>query len=259
MGWKGHIRRFFIRFSSFQAMVEEADGKDLSGAMRVLVIEDEAAIARVIRRGLEQAHYRVDVAENGAQGLKMAMEGGYSLLILDLMLPGVDGWRICEELRSRRDRVPILMLTARSGLEDRVRGLEMGADDYLPKPFEFPELLARVRALIRRDKVHKTRHIRIADLEIDTAQRRVWRAGTEIALSHREYDLLEALAAHEGQVLTRETIQERVWMDEESYSNTVDVYIGLLRKKVDAGHAVKLIQTVRGAGYTLRRPEEDER
>jgi two-component system copper resistance phosphate regulon response regulator CusR len=224
--------------------------------MRVLVIEDEAAIARVIRRGLEQAHYRVDVAENGALGLKMAMEGGYSLLILDLMLPGVDGWRICEELRSRPDPIPILMLTARGALEDRVRGLEIGADDYLPKPFEFPELLARVRALIRRDKVHKSRHIRIADLEIDTARRRVTRAGAEIALSHREYDLLEALAAREGQILTRETIQERVWMDEESYSNTVDVYIGLLRKKVDAGHAVKLIQTVRGVGYTLRRPEE---
>ena len=128
----------------------------------------------------------------------------------------------------------------------------------MPKPFEFPELLARVRALLRRDKVHRTRVIQVADLEIDTAQRRVTRAGAEIGLSHREYDLLEALAAHESQVLTREVIQERIWMDEDSYSNTVDVYIGMLRKKIDAGHARKLIQTVRGLGYTLRVPEAEE-
>jgi two-component system copper resistance phosphate regulon response regulator CusR len=137
-----------------------------------------------------------------------------------------------------------------------VQGLEAGADDYLAKPFEFPELLARVRALVRRDKVHRARVIRVADLEIDTAMRRVTRGGTAIPLSHREYDLLEALAASEGRVLTREVIQERIWRDEESYSNTVDVYIGLLRKKIDAGSDVKLIQTVRGLGYTLRRPDE---
>ena len=223
--------------------------------MKVLLVEDEAAIARVIRRGLEQAHFTVEHAADGAQGLEMAQQGQYALVILDVMLPGRNGWQICEALREGRSRVPILMLTALGAVDDRVRGLEMGADDYLPKPFDFSELLARVRALLRRDKMHRARRITVADLEIDTAQRRVTRANVEIGLSHREYELLESLAAHEGQVLTREVIQERIWQDDESYSNTVDVYIGLLRKKIDAGHAMKLIQTVRGVGYTLRRPD----
>ncbi len=221
---------------------------------RILVVEDDRAIARVVRRGLEQAHFLVDVAVDGEQGLEWASTTTYGLVILDVMLPRMDGWSVCEQLRQQRNRVPILMLTARGALDDRVKGLEAGADDYLPKPFEFPELLARVRALLRRDKIHRTRVIRIADLEIDTSERTVKRAGTEVSLSQREYDLLEALAAREGQVLTREVIQERVWMDEESYSNTVDVYVGLLRKKIDAAHSVKLIQTVRGVGYALRRP-----
>ncbi|HEV2474162.1 MAG TPA: response regulator transcription factor, partial [Chthonomonadales bacterium] len=147
------------------------------------------------------------------------------------------------------------MLTARDSVDDRVKGLDIGADDYLPKPFDFKELLARIRALLRRDKVHHTRIIRVADLEIDTAQRRVMRGGAAIGLSAREYDLLCALAANESRVLSREAIQERVWNDDESYSNTVDVYIGMLRKKIDAASAVKLIHTVRGAGYTLRLPE----
>ena len=226
--------------------------------MRILLVEDDLPIARVVRAGLEQAHFQVDVAEDGETGLRMARENDYALLILDIMLPRLDGWQVCEALRRSRSRVPILMLTARGAVEDRVRGLETGADDYLPKPFEFPELLARVRALIRRERVHRTRIIRVADLEIDTVQRRVTRAGAPIGLSQREYDLLEALAAHEGQVFTRDVIQERIWQDEESYSNTVDVYVGLLRKKVDAGHAIKLIQTVRGVGYTLRLPDTEE-
>jgi DNA-binding response OmpR family regulator len=224
--------------------------------MKILLVEDEPGIARLICRGLEGAGYTVETASDGARGLALARENAYGLLILDLMLPRIDGLRVCEEMREDSSRVPILMLTARDATEDRVRGLDAGADDYLPKPFAFPELLARVRALLRRDKVHRTRVLRVADLVIDTAQRRVTRAGREIGLSHREYELLEALAAHEGRVLTREAIQERVWMDEESYSNTVDVYIGLLRKKIDADGAPKLIQTVRGQGYTLRVPEE---
>lgn len=227
--------------------------------MKILVIEDEAAIAAVVRRGLEQARYQVEVAEDGARGLELALTENFSLILLDLMLPKLDGWQVCEELRAQRCRTPILMLTARGQVLDRVKGLEMGADDYLAKPFEFIELLARVRALLRRDKVHKARVFRVADLEIDTSTHRVTRAGKEIALSPREYTLLEALAAHEGQVLTREAIQDRVWMDEEAYSNTVDVYIGMLRKKVDAESETKLIHTVRGAGYTLRRPNPGER
>jgi DNA-binding response OmpR family regulator len=226
--------------------------------MRILLIEDEAAIAKVIKRGLEQEKYTVSVAGEGNQGLAMAQESEYALIILDLMLPGIDGWTICEELRSLRYRTPILMLTARGEVADRVRGLELGADDYLTKPFDFTELLARVRALLRRDRIHKARIIRIADLEIDTGTRQVTRAGREIALSQREYLLLEALAAREGQTLTRELIQEQVWMDEESLSNTVDVYIGLLRKKIDADYPDKLIHTVRGLGYVLRRPTSED-
>ena len=223
--------------------------------MKILVVEDNEAIARMIRRGLEGEGYQVDVAEEGDDGFARASTDGYGLILLDVMLPRRDGWSICEGLRERGSRVPILMLTARDGVGDRVKGLDIGADDYLPKPFAFPELSARVRALLRRDRMHRTRIIRVADLVIDTGQRLVTRAGAQICLSHREYELLEALAANERQVLTRETIQERVWMDDGAYSNTVDVYINMLRKKIDAAHDVKLIHTVRGAGYTLRVPE----
>ncbi len=225
--------------------------------MKILLIEDEPGIARLIRRGLEDAGYAVEATANGRQGLEMAEEKSYNLLLLDLMVPGLDGWQVCEALRAQGSQLPILMLTARDAVTDRVRGLDLGADDYLPKPFEFPELLARVRALLRRDRVHRSRVIQVDDLIIDTGQRRVTRAGVEVGLSHREYELLEALAAHESQVLTREVIQERIWMDEDSYSNTVDVYIGMLRKKIDAGHSRKLIQTVRGLGYTLRVPDAE--
>src|ERR1044072_9408845 len=210
----------------------------------------------VVRQGLEEAKFQVDVANDGARGLDMALNNNYSAIVLDLMLPKLDGLRVCEELRARKVRTPILMLTARDSVKDRVTGLEVGADDYLPKPFDFDELLARVRALLRRDKVNKARVFRVADLGVDTGSLIVKLAGKELTLTRREYTLLEALAAREGQVLTRELIQERVWMDEESYSNTVDVYIGSLRKKVDAGHEQKLIHTVHGLGYTLRRPED---
>jgi len=220
--------------------------------MKILLVEDDPGIARLISRTLEQAGYDVEVAYDGSAGLTTARESSYGLLILDVMLPGIDGWRICEELRERGNRVPILMATARDMVDDRVRGLEIGADDYISKPFQIEELVARVRALLRRDKIHRARVIRVADLVIDTAQRQVTRAGISIGLSHKEYELLEALASHESQVLTREIIQERVWMDQDSYSNTVDVYINMLRKKIDAGHNVKLIQTIRGWGYTLR-------
>jgi two-component system copper resistance phosphate regulon response regulator CusR len=224
--------------------------------MKILLIEDESAIAGIIKQGLEEAHYRVVAVGDGAQGLAMASEGLYSLIILDIMLPGMDGWTVCQRLRELRNSTPILMLTARDNVRDKVRGLEIGADDYLSKPFNFSELLARVNALIRRDRMHKTKVITIGDLIIDTAARRVERAGKEVALTEREFTLLEALASHEGQVLTRESIQERVWLDEDSYSNTVDVYIGTLRKKIDAAYDEKLIRTVHGVGYTLRRSSE---
>jgi DNA-binding response OmpR family regulator len=226
--------------------------------MKILVIEDDEVIADLVRMGLEEARFAVDVARDGDSGLRKALEGEYGLIILDLMLPGQDGWQICAALRARRRVVPILMLTARDGVDDRVRGLDTGADDYLPKPFDFAELLARVRALLRRDKVHRARVIQVADLTIDTGGGQVWRAGKEIRLTPREYTLLEALAANEGRVLTRDVIQQRVWRDDESFPNTVNVHINALRRKIDADHAVKLIHTVHGLGYTLREPATDE-
>lgn len=227
--------------------------------MRILLIEDEEDIADVVRLGLEEARYTVDIASDGLTGLQMASEQRYALLLLDVMLPGISGWEVCQRLRARRDLMPILMLTARDASADRVRGLDTGADDYLPKPFDFPELLARIRALLRRDKMHRTRVIRISDLVIDTSARRVFRNNKEISLTEREYTLLEALATHEGRALSREFIQERVWNDEASASNTVDAYIRLLRKKLDTAQTQKLIQTVHGVGYALRAaPDEEE-
>ncbi len=220
--------------------------------MRLLLIEDDPGIAEVVQQGLSEAGYDVEVAIDGHEGLRKANEQNYELIVLDLMLPGINGLKICEELRIRRDTTPILMVTALDSVQDRVRGLENGADDYLLKPFEFDELLARVRALLRRDKIHKRRVIHISDLVIDTGNRSVKRGSKTIPLSPREYTLLEALATREGQTLTRELILDRVWLDEDSYSNTVDVYIGTLRKKIDANHDEKLIHTVHGQGYVLR-------
>lgn len=237
--------------------------------MRLLLVEDEAALACRIRESLEEASYTVDWARDGGEALALAREREYAAIILDLLLPGVDGWEVCETLRRRLpwprtsggpgnpDPTPILMLTARGSLEDRIRGFEIGADDYLPKPFALPELRVRVRALIRRAAVHRTRLIRIGDLEIDTEARRVRRSGREISLTPREYSLLEALARHEGRVLSREYIQERVWQDDESYSNTIAVRMRQLRQKIDDGHAVRLIHTVYGQGYVLRAPETE--
>jgi len=224
--------------------------------LKILLIEDEAPIAAVIKKGLEKAHFTVDVARDGEEGLAKAMDGGYALILLDLMLPKRDGWSVCQALRSRRDRTPIVMLTARDAVNDRVKGLEMGADDYLPKPFAFSELLARVRAQVRRDGSYRARLLKLRDVEIDTVARRVTRAGTEVALTPREYTLLEALATHEGEPLRRETILERVWMDPDgAASNVVDVHINTLRRKIDSGTDQRLIHTVHGVGYVLRLPD----
>jgi DNA-binding response OmpR family regulator len=221
-------------------------------------VEDEEGIAEAVRRGLEKASYRVDVTASGEEGLALACQGGYALLILDVMLPDIDGCLVCERLRRARSPLPVLMLTARDAVSDRVHGLESGADDYLIKPFDFSELLARVRALLRRDKVHRKRVIEIGDLCIDTTAHRVSRAGRQIALSPREYALLETLAMAEGRVLTREALQETVWSDEDVYPNTVDVCIGHLRRKMDQGYAAKLIRTVHGIGYCLEAEPEEE-
>lgn len=220
--------------------------------MRLLVVEDDPVISEILQEGLTEAKYDVDLARDGDAGLQMALAGEYGAIVLDVMLPGRDGFQVCAALRARRNQTPVLMLTARDAVPDRVRGLEGGADDYLLKPFDFTELLARIRALLRRDKVHRTRTIQIADLEIDTVTSQVRRAGKEIHLTPREYQLLEALALNEGRTLTREMILERVWRDEASYSNTVDVHITFLRKKIDAGFSPKLIHTVHGKGYVLR-------
>jgi two-component system copper resistance phosphate regulon response regulator CusR len=223
--------------------------------MHALVIEDDPGISSVVRRGLEAAGWTVVTRADGRKGLECALEEEFHLLILDLMLPGMDGFRICEELRLRRRKIPILMLTARDTVQDKVKGLDLGADDYLPKPFDFDELMARIRALMRRDRVHRSRIIHVDNLEIDTTQRRVTRGGADMGLSRREYDLLEALATREGRVLTREIIQEIVWNGEPAYSNNVDAYIKMLRKKIDADFEVKLIHTIRGVGYVMRSPE----
>jgi DNA-binding response OmpR family regulator len=226
--------------------------------MRLLLVEDEAAIACRTRESLEEAGYTVDWARDGVEALALAREREYAAIILDLMLPGVDGWKVCETLRRRRGRSASGSASDRGALEDRIRGFETGADDYLAKPFEMPELRVRVRALIRRSAIHRTRLIRIDDLEIDTEARRVSRSGREILLTPREYTLLEALARNEGRVLSREYVQERVWNDDESYSNTIAVRIRQIRQKVDDGHAVRLIHTVYGQGYVLRAPESEE-
>jgi DNA-binding response OmpR family regulator len=222
------------------------------------MVEDEAPIASVVKRGLERAGYQVEIAYDGIAGWELAKDGNFSLILLDLMLPGLDGIELCRRLRLRRDRIPILMLTARDAVPERVKGLDAGADDYLAKPFAFEELLARVRALLRREGVNKSSTITIRDLEIDTTMRRVLRGTEELSLTPREYSLLEALAKNEGRALTRELILERIWGDEgRTGSNTVDVYITMLRRKIDADSEIKLIHTVHGVGYVLRRPPEE--
>lgn len=226
---------------------------DVAGEkMKILLVEDERPLATAVTRLLSDAGWHVSWEGDGAKACASALREDFDLVILDVMLPGKSGWDILTELRTARRTMPILMLTALEDTEDKVKGLELGADDYLPKPFEVTELLARVKALFRRDKLNKGMVVRIADLEIDRKNRHVNRSGKPIGLTRREYDLLEALATNEGRVLSRETIQERVWADEESYSNTVDVFIGTLRKKIDAPFEKKLIHTVHGFGYVVK-------
>ena len=225
--------------------------------MRILLVEDDEVIAERLKFGLTKAGMIVDYASDGIDAVEKGLFNRYSVIVLDVMLPGKDGWTVCSELRRSRIGTPILMLTARDQTEDKVKGLDMGADDYLAKPFEFTELVARIRALARRDKTQKTSTIFVADLEIDTINRSVKRAGESLHLTPREYTLLEALARNVGRTLTREIIVEEVWGDDESFSNTVNFHITSLRKKIDVGRKSSLIKTMHGFGYVMRSDEED--
>jgi heavy metal response regulator len=221
--------------------------------MKILVIEDEKKVANFIKRGLEEEKFEVDTANDGESGLQMAVEGSYSLLILDVILPKRDGMSVVKELRSRKVMVPVLMLTAKDSLDDIVAGLNSGSDDYLTKPFAFAELLARVRALLRRTELDRGAEIRFADLRLDPVTHKVWRKEKEIDLTAKEYALLEFFMRNPNQVLTRTTIAENVWdYVFDSFTNIIDVYVNYLRKKVDRDADKKLIHTVRGLGYILK-------
>jgi len=220
--------------------------------MRILVVEDERRITAFIKRGLEEEHYAVNVAYDGEEALDWAAVANYDLIVLDVLLPKKDGIEVCRELRAQGNKVPILMLTARDAIEDRVQGLDSGADDYLVKPFAFQELLARIRALLRRSGEIKTPRLQVGDLVLDTLTHRATRGGQVIELTAREYALLEFLMRHPGQVLSRTQIAEHVWnYDFFTTSNVVDVYIRYLRRKIDKGFEIKLLQTVRGVGYKI--------
>jgi two-component system copper resistance phosphate regulon response regulator CusR len=220
--------------------------------MRILVVEDEPVAATVLAKGLREHAYAVDVVNDGAAAFDQATINDYDLLILDVLLPGLNGLDLCGRLRAGGVTAPILMLTARGGPDQRVEGLDAGADDYLAKPYHFPELLARVRALLRRGPALANVVLSIDDLTIDTRARRVERAGRPVQLTTKEYALLEYLARRRGEVAGRADIAEHVWDDSyDPMSNLIEVYIQRLRRKIDDGHAVKLIRTRRGAGYTL--------
>lgn len=227
--------------------------------MKLLVVEDENKTADYVRQGLMEAGFVVDLARTGLDGHHMAMTEAYDLIILDVMLPDIDGWRILQSVRAAGNQVPVLFLTARSNVDDRVQGLELGADDYLVKPFVFAELLARVRTLLRRGAM-PTHHDRmqIVDLELDLARRRAIRGGRRINLTNKEFALLELLARRQGEVLPRSLIASQVWdMNFDSDTNVIDVAIRRLRAKIDDDFEPKLIHTVRGMGYTLDVPDDD--
>jgi DNA-binding response OmpR family regulator len=220
--------------------------------MQVLVVEDEPGIAGFIRQGLSEAGFGVTVESDGKRGLLRALTEEVDVLVLDVMLPGLNGLEILRRLRARGVNTPVLLLTARDEIDDRVAGLDAGADDYLTKPFAFAELLARLRALLRRPPLQGDGVLRVGDLELDPRRRVVRRGERSIHLSAREFSLLEYLMRHPGQVLTRTQIGEQVWgLDFENESNVVDVYVGYLRRKVDAGASSASIRTVRGVGYVL--------
>ena len=221
--------------------------------MRVLIVEDEAKLATLLKRGLSREGMAVDVAGDGEDGLVRAEATDYDAIVLDLMLPGIDGFEVCRRLRIAGVDSPVLMLTARDSVRDRVAGLDSGADDYLTKPFSYAELLARLRALFRRGRSQRAAKLEVGSLRLDPASRRVWRGDAEIALSPKEFAVLETFMSRPGDVLSRFELLEHAWDYEyENRSNVVDAYVRLLRAKVDRPFGVTSIETVRGAGYRLR-------
>jgi DNA-binding response OmpR family regulator len=224
--------------------------------VRILVVEDEHKLAGVLKRGLEEEGYAVDVAYDGEEGLAVALTTPYDLIVLDVMLPQLDGLNACHQLRAQNRHMPVLMLTARDAVDDRVAGLDSGADDYLTKPFAFREFVARIRALLRRDGLSARDPIlRVGDLNIDTVSHEVRRGGKPIELTSKEYAILEYFARNPNRVLTRTQIAEHVWdFDFVSMSNVIDVYIGYLRRKLGDDSEPRLLRTIRGTGYQFRVP-----
>lgn len=224
--------------------------------MRILIVEDDADLAQFIRKGLKEEHYVVDVAADGEAGLALALDNPYDLMILDIMLPKLDGLTLCRRVRDKGISTPVLLLTARNNVETKVSGFDTGADQFLPKPFAFAELLARIRALLRRGSSQQITHLQAADLRLDPASHRVWRAGQEISLTNKEYALLEFLLRNKNRVLTRTAIIEHVWdISYDPMTNIVDAHIRALRAKIDRDFSPPLIATVRGAGYMLEEPD----
>lgn len=224
--------------------------------MRLLVVEDEPELNRLLKKRLEEAHYSVDACLTGTDALDYLAGAEYDALVLDVMLPGISGLEVLRRMRGARDATPVLLLTARDGIEDRVTGLDAGADDYLVKPFAFDELLARLRVLLRKPQGDKTTVLRVGELELHLDTRQVFRQGQEVRLSSKEFSLLRYMMQNAGIVLSREKLEQHVWdYGYSGGSNVIDVYIRYLRKKLDQGHPVKYIHTVRGAGYVLKEGE----
>jgi heavy metal response regulator len=221
--------------------------------MRILIVEDEKKVADFIKRGLKEEGYAVDCAYDGEEGFFLAFENDYDLIILDLMLPKMDGLSLCSKLRSEKKNTPIIMLTARDSVQDKVKGLDAGANDYLPKPFAFEELLARIRAVMRAKNTVSSTVLKVGSLTLDMVTHKVTRDLKVIELSSKEYALLEYLMRNQGAVVTRTMISEHVWdINFDTFTNVIDVYINYLRNKIDQGFRVKMIYTVRGRGYTLK-------